>query len=258
VRAWSFARPRSRVHSALNHGSNRAENSSVTTNHGLAGRRQECAWRRRCTAWLVLPIAGLASCAATVVLHAAPATRDTIRFSGLVHRAETYRHTLRNGLEFRLTPMAGVSDGSWRIGVWPGDSVAIDYAAVATPPFRGMNPRYIEGWHFRNQRNTGPNLGDVNAPQEEREFQFVESRAAFDSCYAAVERVMWPFHLSEAVVERAGAMLDSLSTGTGTLLVTALWLTAPLEGAQAEIDSMRFEVILQMTRARRDSSRHHR
>jgi hypothetical protein len=77
VRAWSFARPPTRVHSALNPGSTRAENSSVITDIGLPGwlersgvgpenllrdsprvlqtgcttvlgalRRQECAWRR--------------------------------------------------------------------------------------------------------------------------------------------------------------------------------------------------------------------
>ncbi len=197
-------------------------------------------------------------CGSTAAFAVPPAARDTIRFSGIVHRAEAYRHTLRRGLEFRLTPMAGVGDGAWEIGVWPPDSVAIDYAAVATPPYRGLNPRDIEGWHFRNQRNTGPNLGDVNAPQDERGFGFVENRAAFDSCYAALERVMWPYSFSDAVVERAGAMLDSLSTGIGTLRITALWLTAPLEGAQAEIDSMRFEVILEMTHRGRGQSPHKR
>jgi hypothetical protein len=195
---------------------------------------------------------------ATTVFAAAPSARDTVRFSGIVHRAEAYRRTLRAGLEFRLTPMDGVGDGAWSIGVWPRDSVPIDYAAVATPPYRGVNPRYIEGWHFRNQQNTGANLGDVNAPQDWREFRFVESRADFDSCYAALQRVMWPSNSSDAVFERAAAMLDSLSTGIGTLSITALWLTAPLEGAQAEIDSMRFEVILEMSGGRRGSSRHNR
>jgi hypothetical protein len=36
-----------------------------------------------------------------------------------------------------------------------------------TPPWHFVpNPREIEGWHFRNDRNTGPNDGSVNAPQE--------------------------------------------------------------------------------------------
>jgi hypothetical protein len=42
-----------------------------------------------------------------------------------------------------------------------------------TPPWHGVpNPRMIEGWHFRNEDNTGPNDGSVNAPGELREFVF--------------------------------------------------------------------------------------
>lgn len=42
-----------------------------------------------------------------------------------------------------------------------------------TPPLRGApNPRQIYGWHFRNADNTGPNTGDVNAPQGLRLFGF--------------------------------------------------------------------------------------
>jgi hypothetical protein len=45
--------------------------------------------------------------------------------------------------------------------------------ARLTPPFHFVpNPRYLEGWHFRNADNSGPNDGSVNAPQEEREFIF--------------------------------------------------------------------------------------
>ncbi len=42
-----------------------------------------------------------------------------------------------------------------------------------TPPLRGApNPREVYGWHFRNADNTGPNKGDVNAPQGLRLFGF--------------------------------------------------------------------------------------
>lgn len=45
--------------------------------------------------------------------------------------------------------------------------------ARLTPPWHFVpNPRYIEGWHFRNRSNTGPNDGSVNAPQKLREFIF--------------------------------------------------------------------------------------
>lgn len=45
--------------------------------------------------------------------------------------------------------------------------------ANLTPPWHTVpNPRFIEGWHFRNASNTGPNDGSVNAPQDLREFIF--------------------------------------------------------------------------------------
>ena len=39
--------------------------------------------------------------------------------------------------------------------------------ALMTPPMRdeAVNPRMISGWHFRSADNSGPNTGDVNAPQ---------------------------------------------------------------------------------------------
>ena len=42
-----------------------------------------------------------------------------------------------------------------------------------TPPWHFVpNPRYLEGWHFRNADNTGPNDGSINAPQAVRQFIF--------------------------------------------------------------------------------------
>ena len=172
------------------------------------------------------------------------AARDTVRFSGAVRRGSTFRHAMSAGLEFRLSPIAGVSNGAWEIGVWPRDSVPIDYAAVVTPPYRGVNARDIEGWHFRNQDNTGPNQGGVNAPQRERDFFFVENRADFDTCYIALERVMWSYNYTDATVDRASTLLDSLATGSGMLNLTTLALPPFRQGARAEIDSMRFNVTL--------------
>ncbi|MCB0719203.1 MAG: hypothetical protein KDD65_12205 [Bacteroidetes bacterium] len=58
----------------------------------------------------------------------------------------------------------------WSIRMY--DSTGVDLTAI-TPPFHfGVNHRDIEGWHFRNQNNTGPNDGSVNAPQTMRLFVF--------------------------------------------------------------------------------------
>ena len=39
-----------------------------------------------------------------------------------------------------------------------------------TPPLHGPNPTGIEGWHFRNESNTGPNTGELNVPGKLRRF----------------------------------------------------------------------------------------
>ncbi len=71
------------------------------------------------------------------------------------------------GFTFVLTPI----QRGWEISVTHESSAG--NIARLTPPWHFVpNPRYIEGWHFRNASNTGPNDGSVNAPQEHREFIF--------------------------------------------------------------------------------------
>lgn len=59
----------------------------------------------------------------------------------------------------------------WRIAV--RDAAGQDLP-VFTPPLRpvGNSPLDIAGWHFRNRDNSGPNRGELNAPQMIRKFTF--------------------------------------------------------------------------------------
>lgn len=41
-----------------------------------------------------------------------------------------------------------------------------------TPPLRGPNATDIQGSHFRNADNTGPNRGELNLPGKVRRFIF--------------------------------------------------------------------------------------
>ena len=58
----------------------------------------------------------------------------------------------------------------------PVEARPLENLARLTPPYHFVpNPRFIEGWHFRNSDNTGPNeVGEknVNAPQRVRDFIF--------------------------------------------------------------------------------------
>lgn len=51
------------------------------------------------------------------------------------------------------------------------DGNGLDLSQI-TPPLHGPNSRDLFGWHFRNAANTGPNTGDVNAPQHVRDLLF--------------------------------------------------------------------------------------
>lgn len=57
----------------------------------------------------------------------------------------------------------------WRIAVL--DATAQNL--VPASRLRGVpSPLELHGWHFRNADNSGPNTGEINAPQHERRFAF--------------------------------------------------------------------------------------
>jgi hypothetical protein len=87
-------------------------------------------------------------------------------FEGDVAAGRRYEHALGKDLTFVLAP----SRDGWNIQVTGQNGADL---AVLTPPLAlDTNPRRIAGWHFRNADNTGPNKGDVNAPQDNRVFFF--------------------------------------------------------------------------------------
>lgn len=103
--------------------------------------------------------------------------------------------------------------------------------ARLTPPWHFVpNPRYIEGWHFRNGSNTGPNEGSVNAPQEHRDFFFSpEVGRSLEYSGSATPA---------AVVE------EVRSFGRGELTILDYRLTPPAAGERASFEEISFEVCL--------------
>ena len=80
-----------------------------------------------------------------------------------------YRETINKRWTFTLLRMYH----GWVIRLY--DPNQMDLTQL-TPPYQfGPNPRDIFGWHFRNQNNTQPNDGTVNAPQRFREFVFSQN-----------------------------------------------------------------------------------
>jgi len=111
-----------------------------------------------------LPAAVRAETCATTETHHA------VSLSGEVAGAHQFSADLGHGWTFVLSP----ARAGWDIEVRDDTGYNL---ALATMPLHGdTNPRMLYGWHFRNLANTGPNEGDVNAPQLERRFALNDPR----------------------------------------------------------------------------------
>ncbi len=87
-------------------------------------------------------------------------------FAGRVSDGGTFTQSL-GGHAFVLGP----TRHGWKILLLDENGREI---RTFSPPARPVetNAVNIAGWHFRNLANTGPNTGDVNAPQHMRRFSF--------------------------------------------------------------------------------------
>jgi len=167
---------------------------------------------------------------------------------GEVQRGETIVHPFRYGEQtfvFRLVPIGH----GWRI--WVGDRMnrQRNYVAVVTPPYRGINPAVIQGWHFRNADNSGPNKpgeGNVNAPQEIREFVFVLDNVSYQAAYEALDILMWPEGRGEADIVAAEQRIETIPKAQAALEIVALELGNLFKGEQAWIERLAFRVSIEL------------
>lgn len=146
----------------------------------------------------------------------------TYTFNGVVKKGGTFSRPF-GGFVFNLEPM----QYGWTINIAQGQH---HHLANLTPPRHFVpNPIDIEGWHFRNVANTGPNAGDVNAPDEHREFFFSPK---FSTCMSE------PENATQAEFEAASR------DGTGVLEITDLTLGNLKPGEKADIQEMKFTIHL--------------
>lgn len=135
-----------------------------------------------------------------------------------------------DGWTFALVP----HEYGWSLRIYDnGDfDQAVDLSSV-TPPHGGVpNPRDVFGWHFRNANNTGPNTGDVNAPQTLRNFFFAldpDKRGGYEPSSAPSEP-----RLSE----------PNPNEGVGWLKILEHKLSEPKPGQKAHFTSLKFEACL--------------
>jgi hypothetical protein len=121
--------------------------------------------------WIIL---GIFLLVGWVALTAHAEEKETRRIHiiirGEVKMGEAFEKAFGPGFHFRLEP----DPHGWLIVI--RDERGNEDLSRLTPPFHFVpNPREIEGWHFRNADNTGPNESgekNVNAPGLVREFIF--------------------------------------------------------------------------------------
>jgi hypothetical protein len=141
-------------------------------------------------------------------------------FSGVIKKGETFSRPF-GGFVFTLEPI----EHGWTIDIARGGH---HHLANLTPPRHFVpNPIDIEGWHFRNEANTGPNTGDVNAPDQHREFFFSPK---FATCMSEPEKA------TQAEFEAA------TRDGSGVLEITDLTLGNLKPREKADIEEMKFTV----------------
>jgi hypothetical protein len=161
---------------------------------------------------------------------AKPASRAQTRFQAAVSAGDVFAVPFGPGFTFRLEP----SPAGWMIIVRYKEGE--EDISRLTPPFHFIpNPREIEGWHFRNSDNTGPNEAgekNVNAPGKVREFIFSPE----------VGRTIQGPESRRAINE---AEIDDVRAfGRGVLKILDFKLGNLGPGRQARFERMKFEVVL--------------
>ena len=160
-----------------------------------------------------------------------------VKFYGEVSKGRSFERQIGANLFFRLAPQ----ELGWSISV--GSKAGREnFCGVVTPPYRGINALQIEGWHFRNSDNSGPN--DINAPQELREFYFVVTEADYRSAFDALQILLWPYSYSKQQIDAAEGAHAKVRKGRGKLMIRDLKLNVLELGKQAGIDRMAFDVEL--------------
>jgi hypothetical protein len=146
--------------------------------------------------------------------------------SGEVVKGRLFTRSIAGGWILRLTPV----DSGWLLSVSAKGREEEDLSRL-TPPWHFVpNPREVEGWHFRNAGNTGPNDGSVNAPQELREFIFspeVGQSVDYNGSATSAEDV---------------ARVRSF--GRGWLFLNRYTLSPPRPGERAAFESLTFTACL--------------
>jgi hypothetical protein len=128
--------------------------------------------------------AAVVFCHGALALDCPPAEgRSTVQFAGEVAGKNAFNRGFGPGWTFVLE----VAEKGWNIRVMDRDWA--DLSALS-PPRISPHMRELYGWHFRNAANSGPNTGEINAPQSQRFLSFATDAGMTDPAGPMPGRLM--------------------------------------------------------------------
>jgi len=173
------------------------------------------------------------------------AAAKTITFSGEVTKDQRFEKQIIENLYFCLIPQ----ELGWAVFIGNKADTENNFAGVVTPPYHGINPLSIEGWHFRNADNSGPNEAgekNINAPQELRQFNFVLNGRDYQQAFDCLQKILWPYSYSPEEVAKAEVLQQSIRMAEGSLTIKEMELNNLVITQQAGMDYMKFDVELHL------------
>lgn len=150
---------------------------------------------------------------------------ETVRVTGTVREGETFAQPVGRGLQFCLIPE---SECGWWISLAASCARASpNFAMIATPPYRGVNPTQIYSWHFEPEARILPKL---------RIFQFVLHQRDYDEIMAMLRN----HHDADETLER----VTQLGRGKGELRVEGAEIAPGKAKEHPRFVSLRFSATL--------------
>jgi hypothetical protein len=173
----------------------------------------------------------------------AEAEKIDVRFTGEITRGKSFEQDIGHDLVFRLIPTPGYADMGWRIQVEPKidpDDGPIEFSAVATPPYRRYNPRFLE----TSYGNTAKQAVEMTP----RAFYFVQSVDDEHRAEECLNAAIYPTNVSDEEKVRVVQEQKQIQLGKGELRIVKSRIGRGKTLTDAgTIDWLRFEVDIEFS-----------
>ena len=166
-----------------------------------------------------------------------------VHIAGEITRGKTFQQDIGHGLVFRLAPSQPWPDVGWKVEITPKtepDDGPIEFSAVATPPYRMYNPRYLEASYGNSAKDA--------VQMTPRVFYFAQSVDDEHRAEECLNAAMYPTDVSDEEKVRVVAEQGLIQLGKGELRILKSRIGHGKTMTDAgTIDYLRFEVDLEFS-----------